>query len=57
MNDLIILSFAIIMLLALLPFFLMNRAFKGAGRRKEQGGGDSGRVGGGDPGEGGGSGG
>ncbi len=38
MNDLIILAFAVIMLLAVLPMILMSRAFKGAGRRKEEGG-------------------
>ena len=38
MNDLIILAFAVIMLLAVVPMFLMSRAFKGAGRRKEEGG-------------------
>ena len=37
MNDLIVLAFAVIMLLAVLPMFLMSRAFKGSGRRKEEG--------------------
>jgi len=37
MNDLIILAFAVIMLLAVLPMILMSRAFKGAGRRKGEG--------------------
>lgn len=37
MNDLIILAFAVIMLLAVLPMILMSRAFKGAGRKEEGG--------------------
>lgn len=33
MNDLIILAFAVLLLLAVVPMFLMNRAFKGASKR------------------------
>ncbi len=32
MNDLIILVFAVILLLAVLPMFLLGRAFKGASK-------------------------
>lgn len=33
MNDLIVLAFAVILLLAVVPMFLMNRAFKAASKR------------------------
>lgn len=33
MNDLIVLAFAVILLLAIVPMFLMSRAFKGASKR------------------------
>ncbi|HOZ26180.1 MAG TPA: hypothetical protein PLH23_08915 [Hyphomonadaceae bacterium] len=34
MNDLIVIAFGGILLLAVLPMFLMGRAFKGAGKRE-----------------------
>ncbi len=33
MNDLIVLAFAVILLLAVLPMFLLGGAFKGASKR------------------------
>jgi len=38
MNDAVILLCGVILLLAVLPMILMSRAFKGAGRRKGEGG-------------------
>lgn len=41
MNDLIVLAFAVLLLLAVLPMFLMSRAFKSAGQRKGDGSADA----------------
>ncbi len=42
MNDAVILLCGVILLLAVLPMILMSRAFKGAGRRKGEGGSEPG---------------
>ncbi|MDP3494466.1 MAG: hypothetical protein Q8R82_15250 [Hyphomonadaceae bacterium] len=39
MNDAVVILCGVILLVAILPMILMNRAFRGAGNRKEEGGG------------------